>query len=104
FVFTELPPFATDRLRPEWGQTDVVVQLCADDPVTLAHARRVLLRDARAFAVVRWTQEGFRRARGSEPAGTTMRNLMGQVDGTVNLAPTDRDHDRLLWSSHPGLQ
>lgn len=104
FDFNALPPFATDRLRPAWGQTDLVVQLCADDPVTLAHARRVLLRDARAFATVRWTQEGFRRAHGSEPAGTTMRNLMGQVDGTVNLSPDDRDHDRLLWSDLPGLE
>ena len=103
FDFAELPDFATDRLRPQWGQTDLVVQLCADDPVTLAHTRRVLLRDARAFARVRWTQEGFRRARGAEPAGTTMRNLMGQVDGTVNLSERDRDHDRLLWSDLPGL-
>ncbi|MDT9593177.1 Dyp-type peroxidase [Nocardioides zeae] len=92
----ELPAFSLDRLDPAWGQTDVLVQVCAEDPVTVAHARRMLLKDASPFATTRWVQEGFRRARGTERAGTTMRNLMGQVDGTVNL-PVE-DHARLLWS------
>lgn len=92
-----LPPFSTDRLEPGWGQTDVVVQLCADDPVTVAHARRMLTKDARGFAEVRWVQDGFRRSRGSEAPGTTMRNVMGQVDGTTNPGPEDPDFDDLVW-------
>ncbi|MFW6773374.1 Dyp-type peroxidase [Nocardioides sp. CPCC 205120] len=93
----DLPAFSRDELDPAWGQTDVVVQVCSDDPVTLAHARRMLLKDAAPFATTRWVQEGFRRARGTEAEGTTMRNLMGQVDGTVNLPAAD--HGRLLWST-----
>ncbi|TIC84499.1 Dyp-type peroxidase [Nocardioides sp. GY 10127] len=99
-----LPAFSTDELREEWGQTDVAVQLCCDDPLTLAHCRRMILKDARDFADVRWLQEGYRRAIGTEPTGTTMRNVMGQVDGTVNPAETDTDYDRLLWSAESGFE
>lgn len=94
----ELPAFRTDRLDPAWGQTDLVMQICADDPLSVAHARRMLLKDAAGFGVVRWIQDGFRRARGSEPAGTTSRNLMGQVDGTVNPDPARPDFAPLVWT------
>lgn len=96
-----LPPFSTDRLREEWGQTDLAVQICGDDETTVAHARRMLLKDSRSFATVRWVQNGFRRARGSEVEGTTMRNVMGQVDGTVNPAEADGDYADLVWGSAP---
>lgn len=96
---TDLPEFDHDALRSEWGQTDLLLQVCSDDPVTVAHAARVLLRDARAHTRVRWVQDGFRRAHGSERDGTTMRNLMGQVDGTVNPAPGTDDFDHLVWSA-----
>ncbi|WP_377324213.1 Dyp-type peroxidase [Pimelobacter simplex] len=99
----ELPGFDRDRLDPRWGQTDVVAQVCCDDPTTLAHARRMLVKDARTFAQVRWIQQGFRTARGTVPDGTTMRNLMGQVDGTVNLAPAEPDFDPLVWSGDDAL-
>src|SRR5690606_35480508 len=46
---------------------------------------------------VRWTQAGFRRAHGSQAAGTTMRNLFGQLDETVNPAPATPDFDALVW-------
>ncbi|MFC9788835.1 Dyp-type peroxidase [Rhodococcus sp. NPDC127528] len=93
-----LPPFAIDRLEERWSDGDLLLQVGADDPVALAHALRVLLKGARASATVRWTQRGFRRARGTEPEGTTMRNLMGQVDGTVNPAAGSADFDALVWN------
>jgi dye decolorizing peroxidase len=92
-----LPAFRTDALRPQWGQTDLLVQVGSDDPMTLSHARTVLLRDARAFTQTRWIQDGFHGARGSQPEGTTGRNLMGQVDGTANPVPGTADFDRLVW-------
>ncbi|MCM0620211.1 Dyp-type peroxidase [Nocardioides bruguierae] len=100
----ELPAFSTDRLEDAWGQTDVAVQICCDDPLTLAHCRRMLLKDSRAFADVRWMQEGYRRAVGTEAEGTTVRNVMGQVDGTVNPAETDDDFSRLIWSEESGFE
>lgn len=93
-----LPAFAIDQLDPAYGDGDLILQLAADDALTVAHATRMLLKDTRSFATVRWSQSGFRRARGSEQAGATMRNLFGQVDGTVNLIPGSDDFERLVWS------
>ncbi|MEV1129051.1 Dyp-type peroxidase [Agromyces sp. NPDC049794] len=92
-----LPAFSIDRLQSVWSDGDLLVQLGADDPVTLAHAARMLLKDARSFATVRWSQRGFRRAAGAEASGTTMRNLFGQLDGTVNPAPGSADFDQVVW-------
>jgi len=92
-----LPAFGVDRLQEAWNDGDLLIQVAADDAFTVAHAQRMLLKDARSFTTVRWTQTGFRRAHGSEKSGTTMRNLFGQVDGTVNPAPTSEDFDGLVW-------
>ncbi|MGB3303785.1 Dyp-type peroxidase [Gordonia sp. (in: high G+C Gram-positive bacteria)] len=89
-----LPPFSIDRLDPRWGQTDLLLQLCADDPVTLAHATRMLTASVRRSARVRWVQRGFRNSPGM--ATGTMRNLFGQVDGTVQ--PPSDSFDKLLWN------
>ncbi|KZE42947.1 Dyp-type peroxidase [Microbacterium sp. T32] len=93
-----LPAFTIDRLRPEYGDGDLLLQIAADDPVTVAHATRMLLKDARAFAAPRWVQQGFRRAHGTTRPGTTMRNLFGQVDGTANPQPGTAGFDEIVWS------
>lgn len=93
-----LPPFGIDRLESGLGDGDLLLQVAADDPLTVAHASRMLLKDTRSFAAVRWTQQGFRRAHGTVAPGTTMRNLFGQVDGTTNPAPGTADFDRVVWS------
>lgn len=93
-----LPAFGIDRLQPDYSDGDLLIQVAADDPLTIAHAVRMLLKDARSFTTVRWTQRGFRRAHGSEKPGTTMRNLFGQVDGTTNPAPGTSDFDQVVWS------
>ncbi len=95
-----LPAYPTiDDLRPEWTGGDLLIVASADDPVTVAHAVRMLLKDSRHFASVAWRQDGFRRAYGSEVSGTTMRNLMGQVDGTGNPEPGTADFDAAVWST-----
>ncbi|MFG3437620.1 Dyp-type peroxidase [Nonomuraea sp. NPDC047897] len=88
-----LPPFTVDKLDDRWSGGDLLVQICADDPITVAHALRMVVKDARSFTRVRWTQRGFRRRAGVGSTGETQRNLMGQLDGTVN--PTDLD--RAVW-------
>lgn len=94
-----LPAFSIDRLRAEFSDGDLLIQIAGDDPLTVAHATRMLLKDARSFASVRWTQHGFRRAYGSVAPGTTMRNLFGQVDGTTNPKPGTADFDSVVWST-----
>ena len=94
-----LPAFGVDRLRPEYSDGDLLIQIAADDPLTVAHAARMLLKDARRFTTVRWSQQGFRRAHGTERSGTTMRNLFGQVDGTSNPQPGTTDFDEVVWAT-----
>ncbi|MFC9661153.1 Dyp-type peroxidase [Nocardia sp. NPDC127606] len=89
----QLPPFPVDRLEPAYTGADLVLQVCAGEATTVAHAVRVLSKHVKSLVTVRWVQRGFRDA----PRGQTMRNLMGQVDGTVNIAPRTVDFDRLVW-------
>ncbi|MGI5240071.1 Dyp-type peroxidase [Dactylosporangium sp. CA-139066] len=93
-----LPPFAIDKLQPRWCGGDLLLQICADDPVTVAHAQRMLVKDARAFAAVRWVQRGFRRGRGMQDDGVTQRNILGQVDGTANPPPGTGVFAGAVWS------
>lgn len=95
-TLAELPAFSTDRLDPRWCGGDILLQICADDPVVLSHASRVLLKNVHSLARQRWRQSGFRHANGLDRPGGSMRNLMGQVDGTVN--PHDAAaFDRQVW-------
>ena len=94
-----LPAFGIDKLQPEFSDGDLLIQFAGDDPTTVAHATRMLLKDARSFADVKWTQHGFRRAYGSVAPGTTMRNLFGQVDGTANPQPGTSDFDTVVWNT-----
>jgi dye decolorizing peroxidase len=92
-----LPAFEIDDLHDEFCDGDLLLQVAADDPLTVSHAVRMLLKDARAFTTVRWIQHGFRRAHGTQRPGTTQRNLFGQLDGSAN-AELGSDHfSRVVW-------
>lgn len=96
--FAPLPPYPIDRLQPEWGQTDLLLQCGADDPLVLSHAVRQLSRTTRSFATARWTQYGFRSRRADVP----QRNLFGQIEGTGNPAVGTDDAAAVVWSQEPG--
>lgn len=99
-----LPAFEQiDQLQEQWNDGDLLLQICSSDRFTLAHTQRVLLKSIRSFASVRWVQEGFRRAYGSEPEGMTMRNLFGQVDGTINPSTGDGSMESYVWGKHKDL-
>jgi len=99
-----LPAFGKDQLDEQWNGGDLLLQIASDDAITLAHATRMLLKDARSFADVKWVQAGFRRAYGSEQTGQTQRNLFGQLDGTVNPTPGSADFEQVVWHgpTNPG--
>ncbi|MBO1900995.1 Dyp-type peroxidase [Leucobacter weissii] len=92
-----LPAFTRDRLGNGYDDGDLLLMVQADDLLPVAHAARMLERDLVSFAEPLWSQQGFRQARGAEASGTTMRNLMGQVDGTENPSPEDDDLASLIW-------
>jgi dye decolorizing peroxidase len=92
-----LPQFRIDRLEARWSGGDLLLQVAADDPVTVSHAVRVLVTDAGPFATVRWIQNGFHRPASTAPQAMTGRNLMGQVDGTVNPQAGTEDFADVVW-------
>ena len=96
----QLPAFPQiDRLEGRWSEGDLLLQICADDPVVVSHAARVLASGVRGVAEQRWSQRGFRKAMGTDPSGRTQRNLFGQIDGTVNpREEQDPDFDQILFS------
>lgn len=92
-----LPAFDIDELQDAFCDGDLLLQVGADDPVTVSHAVRMLLKDARSFTTVRWIQHGFRRAHGVQRPATTQRNLFGQLDGSANAALGSEDFSRIVW-------
>ncbi|WP_348535843.1 Dyp-type peroxidase [Kocuria sp. JC486] len=98
-----LPAFGIDQLEDRWNDGDLLIQLACEDTVTLAHAQRLLLKDVRGFGSVRWVQNGFRSVPGAEAADPpSMRNLFGQVDGTVDTQPGTDEHERIVWGRGDG--
>ncbi|MDX2356269.1 Dyp-type peroxidase [Dietzia sp. PP-33] len=95
----QVPPFPQiDQLEQRWSEGDLLLQICADDPLIVSHAARVLAAGVRGVAEQRWSQRGFRKAVGTDPTGRTQRNLFGQIDGTVNPGEQDVDIDQILFS------
>ncbi|GAA3676093.1 Dyp-type peroxidase [Arthrobacter ginkgonis] len=95
-----LEAFGIDDLGAAYGQTDLLVQIGSDDLMALAHTQRMLLKDARGLAVLRWVQDGFLRSYGGGAEGVTPRNLFGQVDGTAN--PSGDALQRAVWGEADG--
>lgn len=90
-----IPAFKTDALDPRWGQTDLLLQVGSDDPLTLAHAQRMLTKDLSTLTTIAWIQSGFISPTPGTEGGRASRNLMGQVDGTVN--PQLDQFDDVVW-------
>ncbi|MEW1937714.1 Dyp-type peroxidase [Dietzia maris] len=99
----QLPAFPQiDQLEDRWSEGDLLLQICADDPLIVSHAARVLASGVRGVVRQRWVQRGFRKAVGTDPSGRTQRNLFGQIDGTENPRPDDVDFDQILFSDGRG--
>lgn len=93
--FIDVPAMGHDRLQQRWSGGDLVLLIAADDPTSVAFARRRLVVDAETFAKPRWVQTGSWRGRDAGGRAITGRNLFGQVDGTGN--PTTGEHDQVVW-------
>ena len=93
----DIPAVPREALRDEWGQTDLVLQICSDDPVMGAWALRHMTRAGMDYVDPAWLQQGFMNAYGSIPKGQTPRNLFGQVDGTVN-PHTDKEYAEQVFA------
>ena len=86
---TQMPTFSIDDLDPARSHGDVLLQICANQPDTVVHTLRELLRTVRGSLQLRWVQDGFQTAnRGPSPHNHT-RNLFAFRDGTANPQTTD---------------
>ncbi|UTM46435.1 Dyp-type peroxidase [Glutamicibacter mysorens] len=74
-----LPHFAGDQLEQQYGQCDLLIQFCAQDPTVLQHAVRAVSKNLRGLASRRFAQTGF-----ASPGVHGFRNLFGQLDGVNN--------------------
>jgi dye decolorizing peroxidase len=77
------------------GQSDLVVQIGSDDPLTLSHAQRMIAKDLSTLATIVWVQSGFLSPTPASEGGAASRNQMGQVDGTVN--PDLNQYSEVVW-------
>ena len=96
--FAEIPAFSTDQFEGNWSDTDFLIQIGSDDPLTLAHAQRMVVKDLSTLASVAWVQAGFRSPTPANEGGRASRNMMGQVDGTVNPLPRTPQFDAVVWT------
>ncbi|APT84882.1 peroxidase [Corynebacterium aquilae DSM 44791] len=94
-----IPEFSRDQLDDAYGEADIVLQLCCDDALTLAHATRHMIRSGIDYVSTRWMQQGFLTPPGHNPEETP-RNLFGLKDGTVNPRE-ERDLDQVVWIDSP---
>ncbi|MFE0175115.1 iron uptake transporter deferrochelatase/peroxidase subunit [Streptomyces sp. NPDC059002] len=92
-----LPDFSSDRLDKARSNGDLWVQIGANDPLVAFHALRAVQKEAAGAARVRWQMNGFNRSPGATAHPMTTRNLMGQVDGTNNPKPSDKDFDQRIF-------
>ncbi|GAA3391202.1 Dyp-type peroxidase [Cryptosporangium minutisporangium] len=98
-----LPAFGGESLDAARSDGDLGVLVCADDPVVVFSALRTLEQLAAGVATPRWQFAGFTRGRGvTTNEGATVRNLMGQLDGTKNPKPSEATFGKTVFVSADG--
>jgi deferrochelatase/peroxidase EfeB len=95
------PVFVGDQLDEAISFGDVFVQFCSNDAVYLGGAIRSVRRVAPAALKPRWHFNGFRGVDAAISA-TNGRNLMGQIDGTNNIAASRAAEGGPVWVEKTG--
>ncbi|PBI91884.1 putative deferrochelatase/peroxidase EfeN precursor [Rhodococcus erythropolis] len=97
-AMVDLPPFVDEHLEPELSGGDVLVQLCAEDPLYLAGAIRAVRAAASGALESKWQSNGFIGAAAAS-TGRSPRNLFGQIDGTNNISINQEGDGGPVWIS-----
>ena len=96
---TQMPAFAIDQLDPAQTHGDVLLQICANEPDTVVHTLRELLRTVRGSLQLRWTIDGFQGAARGPTPHSSPRNLFAFRDGTANPVTSDAaTMSKLIWA------
>ncbi|MFE7120213.1 Dyp-type peroxidase [Streptomyces sp. NPDC057654] len=96
-----LPRFSRERIDSRARGGDLLIQLCAGDPLLLPVAASALLAQAGDRVRERWRQSARRGANVSVGDGRTApRNPLGFIDGIIG-PHTDAEQRRDLWLAGP---
>jgi deferrochelatase/peroxidase EfeB len=93
-----MPFLANDRLDPERSHGDLLLTITSSHEDVNLFALRQLARATRGTLALHWMLDGYNRRTAAKPGEAGKRNLMGFVDGTANLDPTDETvMERYVW-------
>lgn len=97
----DLPRFSRERITPQARGGDLLMQICASDPLLLPVVATALLEQAGHRMRERWRQSGRRGLNVAVDKGISApRNLLGFIDGIVG-PHTTAEHQRHLWLAGP---
>ena len=94
----KMPFLANDRLDPERSHGDLLLTVTSAHEDVNLFALRQLARATRGTMALHWMLDGYNRRTRAKPGEAGKRNLMGFIDGTANLDPSDDAvMDRYVW-------
>jgi deferrochelatase/peroxidase EfeB len=94
----KMPFLANDRLDPERSHGDLLLTVTSAHEDVNLFALRQLMRATRGTLALHWMLGGYNRRTRAAPGEAGKRNLMGFIDGTANLDPSDDAvMDRYVW-------
>ncbi|MEU5643358.1 Dyp-type peroxidase [Streptomyces milbemycinicus] len=97
----DLPRFSREQIAPRARGGDLLIQICADDPLVIPVVAAALLEQAGDRIRERWRQSGVRGPNVPVDKGVAApRNLFGFVDGIVG-PHTKAEQQRDLWLAGP---
>jgi len=97
-ALAKMPFLANDRLDPARSHGDVLLSITSTHEDINLFALRQLHRATRETMALHWMLGGYNRRTQARRGEAGKRNLMGFIDGTSNLDPTDDGvMDRYVW-------
>jgi deferrochelatase/peroxidase EfeB len=94
----KMPFLANDRLDPERSHGDLLLTVTSAHEDVNLFALRQLMRATRGTLALHWMLGGYNRRTRAARGEAGKRNLMGFIDGTSNLDPSDDAvMDRYVW-------
>jgi deferrochelatase/peroxidase EfeB len=94
----KMPFLANDRLDPERSHGDLLLTITSAHEDVNLFALRQLARATRGTLALHWMLGGYNRRTRAARGEAGKRNLMGFIDGTSNLDPSDDAvMDRYVW-------
>jgi deferrochelatase/peroxidase EfeB len=94
----KMPFLANDRLDPERSHGDLLLTVTSAHEDVNLFALRQLMRATRGTLALHWMLGGYNRRTRAARGKAGKRNLMGFIDGTANLDPSDDAvMDRFVW-------